>query len=85
MMTYKLFFKFKGVEYSNSQIVPQQYLDNQIEAVACGLLLGKIDEENLPRTEWYYNLKLIERNDSGGTESIVWEQECYLPISKNFD
>lgn len=84
-MIYKLFFTFKGVEYSNSQIVPKQYLGNQREVVACGLLLGKIDEKNLPRTEWYHNLKLIELNDSGGDESIVWKQECYLPISKNFD
>lgn len=80
-MIYTLTFKCNGRSFSNFQTVPGKYLPNQYEAVACGLLLWKIEQENLPRENRYIDLCLIEQDEIKGTDITVWTAKEYIPIS----
>lgn len=84
IMIYTLSFTLHGKAYSNSQEVPGRYLNNQYEAVACGLLLGLIDEKGFSRQDVYTNLSLRENGEDNGTvtNNIVWVAERYIPISE---
>ncbi len=83
-MIYTLTFKCHGKSYMNSQTVPGKYLPNQYEAVACGLLLGKIELNRLKRDDVYTDLCLVEQGEMGGTrvDNVVWNAEQYIPISQ---
>jgi len=82
-MIYTLTFKHSGKSYSNFQTVPGKYLPNQYEAVACGLLLWKIERENLSREETYVDLCLIEYDENdGNVVNPVWTASVYTPVSK---
>lgn len=77
-MIYTITFKCHGKPYFNFQTVPGKCLSNQYEAVACGLLLGKIEQEGLSKEDKYVDACLYE-ND-GKTEAIVWASQEYWPI-----
>lgn len=83
MMNYTLTFKHHGKSYTNSEIVPGKYMDNQLEAVACALLLGEIDARGLSREEVYTDLCLREEGIENGAEvnNIVWGLNSYIPTS----
>jgi len=82
-MIYTLKFKCHGRSYSNYQIVPGKALPNQYEAVACGLLLWKIEQENLSREDKYVDLCLIEYDENdGNVRKPVWTAQVYIPISE---
>ena len=82
-MKYTLTFKCHGKSYSNFQSVPGKYLPNQYEAVACGLLLWKIEQENLSRDDKYVDVNLIEYNEKDGSiNKSVWTAKEYTPISE---
>lgn len=83
VMIYTLKFKCHGRAYSNSQTVPGKFLPNQYEAVVCGLLLWKIEQENLSREDKYVDLSLIEYNENdGNVVNPVWTAQTYVPISE---
>ena len=82
-MIYTLTFKCHGESYSNFQSVPGKFLPNQYEAVACGLLLWKIEREHLSREDKYMELCLIEYDETEGKViNPVWTAEEYTPISE---
>ena len=82
-MIYTLTFNCQGKSYSNSQTVPGKFLPQQLEAVACGLLLRKIEHENLSREDEYADLCLIEYNENNGNvANPVWTSKVYYPISE---
>lgn len=83
MMIYTLTFKHHGKSYTNSESVPGKYIDNQHEAVACGLLLGEIESKGLSRDGVYTDLCLHEKGNENGIEvcNIVWRSQTYVPTS----
>ena len=81
-MVYTLHFKFKGKEYSNFGVVPARALPNQFEAIALGLLLWKIEHENLSRSEVYNELTLLEYDENKGVVTPVWAIQVYQPLSE---
>lgn len=83
-MIYTLTFQHHGKSYTNSEEVPGKYMDNQLEAVACALLLGEIEARGLSREEVYTDLCLREEGKENGIEvnNIVWGSDSYIPTSK---
>lgn len=82
-MIYTLTFKCHGKIYSNFLSVPGKYLPNQYEAVVCGLLLWKIEQENLSREDKYVDVNLIEYNEKDGSvNKAVWTAKEYTPTSE---
>lgn len=81
-MIYILTFEWHGKPYSNFEKVSGKYCPNQRETAACGLLLGKIDKENLSRENRYLNLCLLELDENEGVINPVWAAQEYIPNSK---
>lgn len=81
-MVYTLHFKKDGKVYSNFEIVPGKFNPNQFEAVTCGLLLWKIEKEDLSRKDFYMDLSLIEYDEENDVRNCVWSAKSYLPISE---
>lgn len=83
MMIYTLTFQYHGKAYTNSEKVPGKYMDNQLEAVACALLLGEIEARGLSREEVYTDLYLREEGKENGIEvnNVVWFSRYYIPTS----
>ncbi len=80
-MIYTLTFKFQGKYYSNSEVVAKKCRSHQYEAVACGLLLGKIDQEKFSREDKYMDLCLTEQDENISFKNVVWVASVYVPIS----
>lgn len=80
-MTYTLTFTHHGKSYSNFQVNSDSCLPHQYEAVACGLLLWKIEHENLSRDDKYHALRLIEYDEKKAESKEVWTAEEYIPYS----
>lgn len=78
-MIYSLTFQFNGKLYANSQTVSEKCLEHQYEAVACGLLLGKLEQEKLSRDNTYLDLCLNEID--GDIVNPVWTAQEYVPTS----
>lgn len=82
-MIYSLTFQYHGKAYTNSEIVPGKYMNNQLEAVACALLLGEIEARGFSREEVYTELCLRELGKENGVEvnNVVWASRSYRPTS----
>lgn len=81
VMIYTLFLKHGEKDYSISQNYQGTANSNQYEAVALGLLLQKIEEERLPRDDFYQKLVLLEQADVAHESHKVWGVESYYPNS----
>lgn len=81
-MKYTLTFKHRGKSYSNHEVVPEKFHENQYEAVACGLLLGEIEQHNLSRNDKYVDLCLIEYGETEGSAKPIWGASLYIPTSE---
>lgn len=82
-MKYTLTFKHRGRSYSNHEVVPEKFNENQYEAVACGLLLWRIEQQSLSRNDKYFDLCLIECDEADDkTAKAVWVAPEYVPTSE---
>lgn len=82
-MLYILTFTCCGTEYKTGKFENGAATPEQYEAVAVGLLLGKLEAEGLKRDSRCTDLCLLESEGTPGSVlQPVWKEALYQPISE---